>query len=285
MKNRRLLILLILLFAILVSCFFGKKKSPDQPAQMPTALEYTGDLYVAVNDNQPQFTQKELDAQPYEFYSDLDRLGRCGYAMACLSRELMPTEDRTGIGHIKPSGWQSAQYDFIDGKYLYNRSHLIGFQLAGENDNEKNLITGTRYFNATGMLAFENMVADYIKETGNRVLYRVTPEYDGNDLVAKGVRMEAWSVEDAGEGICFHVFVFNVQPGVQIDYKTGQSQVDEAYFSKDAQDYVLNTNSRRFHKPECTDSNSMKPENRQEVHTSRELLTAQGYKPCGSCKP
>lgn len=283
MKNKKLIMTVVAVLLLLaVSYFFSDR---EQPAPMPTSLEYAGELYVAVNDNQPGFTQNELDAEPYEFYSDLDELGRCGYAMACLSRELMPTEERTGISHIKPSGWQSVQYDFIDGKYLYNRSHLIGFQLAGENDNEKNLITGTRYFNATGMLAFENMVADYIKETGNRVLYRVTPEYAGNGLVATGVRMEALSVEDGGEGICFHVMVFNVQPGVKIDYATGESQVDEEYFSKDAQDYVLNTNSKRFHKPTCPDAGSMKPENRQEVHAARELLTAQGYKACGSCKP
>lgn len=263
----------------------------EQPSQRSTPAisaekpRFNGELYVPVNDNRPNFTEEELNAEPYEFYSELDSLGRCGYAMACLSMELMPTEERTAIGHIKPSGWQSVQYDFIDGKYLYNRSHLIGFQLAGENDNEKNLITGTRYFNATGMLIFENMVADYIKETGNRVLYRITPSYDGNDLVAKGVYMEALSVEDHGEGICSHVFVFNVQPGVVIDYATGESRVDEEYFSQDAQDYVLNTSSKRFHKPTCSDAGSMKPENRQEVHTSRELLTAQGYKACGSCKP
>lgn len=286
MKKQRFLFLVALALVVAAILFyFGDREDPAQPVPMPTVLEYTGQLYVAVNDNQPNFSQEDLNSQPFEFYSELDGLGRCGYAMACLSRELMPTEDRTGIGHIKPSGWQSAQYDFIDGKYLYNRSHLIGFQLAGENDNEKNLITGTRYFNATGMLAFENMVADYIKETDNRVLYRVTPVYDGNDLVAKGVTMEAFSVEDAGEGICFNVLVFNVQPGVSINYKTGESEVDEAYFNKDAQDYVLNTNSKRFHKPDCADAKSMKKENRQEVTTSRELLTAQGYKACGSCKP
>lgn len=283
MKNRKLLIwVALVLLALTVSYFYGDR---EQTAPMPTGVEYTGELYVPVNDNQPDFTKEDLQSEPHEYYSDLDELGRCGFAMACLSRELMPTEERTGISHVKPSGWQSVQYDFIDGKYLYNRSHLIGFQLAGENDNEKNLITGTRYFNATGMLAFENLVADYIKETGNRVLYRVTPEYDGNGLVATGVRMEARSVEDAGEGICFHVMVFNVQPGVIIDYATGESIVDEEYFSKDAQDYVLNTNSKRFHKPTCADANSMKPQNRQEVTTARELLTAQGYKPCGSCKP
>lgn len=276
------IIVLVLVVALIVS-FLDKDRS--QPVMMPDVADYSGELYAIVNDNQPDFTKDQLDAKPYEYYSDLDAMGRCGYAMACLHKDLMPTEDRTGISHIKPSGWQSVEYDFIDGKYLYNRSHLIGFQLAGENDNEKNLITGTRYFNATGMLAFENMVADYIKETGNRVLYRVTPEYDGSDLVAKAVRMEAWSVEDSGEGICFHVLVYNVQPGVVIDYATGESSVDETYFSKDAENFVLNTNSKRMHKPTCSDASTMKPENRQEVCTARELLIAQGYKPCGSCDP
>ena len=283
MKKQKLLITVAVVLAFLAAFYFQTDRSQPSPVAEPA--EYSGDLYIPVNDNQPYFTQEQLQADPYEFYSDLDALGRCGYAMACLSRELMPTEDRTGISHIKPSGWQSVQYDFIDGKYLYNRSHLIGFQLAGENDNEKNLITGTRYFNATGMLVFENMVADYIKETGNRVLYRVTPEYDGNGLVATAVRMEALSLEDNGEGICFHVKVFNVQPGVKINYVNGESSMDEEYFAKDARAYVLNTNSKRFHKPTCPDASSMKPTNRQEVTTARELLTAQGYKPCGSCKP
>ena len=283
MKQRKYLVILLAILIVAAVSFLANNRT-ELHSNVVTPV-YSGELYTAVNDNQPDFTEEDKNAKPFEFYSDLDDLGRCGYAMACLSKELMPTEDRTAIGHIKPSGWQSVQYDFIDGKYLYNRSHLIGFQLAGENDNEKNLITGTRYFNATGMLLFENMVADYIKETGNRVLYRVTPEYNGNDLVANAVRMEAWSVEDQGEGICFHVVVYNIQPGVIIDYANGSSTVDEEYFNKDAQDYVLNTNSKRFHKPDCSDANSMKAENRQQVHTSRELLVAQGYKPCGSCEP
>jgi DNA-entry nuclease len=283
MKWRKILPVLVVLFVALAVSFFNA--GDERSAPIKEMIDYNGDLYVTVNNNEPDFTDEELKSEPYEFYSDLDRLERCGYAMACLSKSLMPTEERTGIGHIKPSGWQSVQYDFVDGKYLYNRSHLIGFQLAGENDNEKNLITGTRYFNATGMLAFENMVADYIKETGNRVLYRVTPEYKDSDLVAYAVRMEAKSIEDNGEGICFHVLVYNVQPGVIINYKTGESKIDEAYFNKDAENFVLNTNSKRFHKPSCKDANSMKAENRQEVFTARELLTAQGYKPCGSCDP
>lgn len=285
-QQGKLIIAVVLLIAAAVAYFIPKNEKPaPTTVQAVENIQYTGELYVAVNDNQPNFTDDDKKSEPFEFYSDLDELGRCGYAMACLSPALMPTEDRTAIGHVKPSGWQSVQYDFVEGKYLYNRSHLVGFQLAGENDNEKNLITGTRYFNATGMLIFENMVADYLKETGNRVLYRITPLYEGSNLVAKGVYMEAWSIEDQGEGICFHVFVFNVQPGVLIDYATGESKVDEAYFNKDAEDFVLNTSSKRFHKPSCPDAAGMKPENRQEVHISREMLTAQGYKACGSCKP
>ena len=285
MKRKKWWLGAICILLICASALLSKKYPVSLPSGTDEIPSYSGQIYVVLNDNQPAFTDAEMDAAPYERYSPLDALGRCGYAEACLSKALMPTEDRTSISHVKPSGWQTYQYDFVDGKYLYNRSHLIGFQLAGENDNENNLITGTRFFNVSGMLPFENMVADYIKETDNRVLYRVTPVYNGNDLVAGGVRMEAFSVEDNGEGICFHVFVYNVQPGVVIDYATGHSSLDASYFEKDAQDFVLNTNSKKFHKPTCTDAAGMKAENRKEVTTSRELLVAQGYKACGSCKP
>ena len=190
--------------------------------QVPPFSEH---LYAVIGQNSPEFTNEDLVTECYEFYSELDYLGRCGYAMACLGRELMPTESRGEIGHIKPSGWVQAQYDFVEGKSLYNRSHLIGFQLAGENDNARNLITATRTCNAKGMLPFENMIADYIKETGNHVIYRVTPIYEGTNLVASGVQMEAMSVEDQGQGICFHVYVYNVEPGVVIDYATGESRL------------------------------------------------------------
>ena len=188
--------------------------------EVPAYSEYP---YAVINDNVPLFDQEDLTLSAYEFYSELDLLGRCSYTMACIGRELMPTEDRESISHIKPTGWVQARYDFVDGKSLYNRCHLIGFQLTGENANERNLITGTRYMNTEGMLPFENMVADYIKETGNHVLYRVTPIYQGSNLLASGVQMEAKSVEDDGEGICFHVYLYNVQPGVNIDYTTGES--------------------------------------------------------------
>lgn len=189
--------------------------------------EYSGQPYVIINDNEPYFDKDDLTTQTFEKYSSLDSLGRCGVAYANIGEETMPTEKRGNIGMIKPSGWQIKKYDFIDGKYLYNRCHLIGYQLSGENANEKNLITGTRYMNTEGMLPFENQVADYVQETGNHVLYRVTPVFEGNHLVADGVLMEAMSVEDRGLDIEFNVFVYNVQPHVKIDYQTGKSSLDE----------------------------------------------------------
>ena len=189
--------------------------------------EYSGQPYVIINDNEPYFDKDDLTTQAFEKYSSLDSLGRCGVAYANIGEETMPTEKRGNIGMIKPSGWQIKKYDFIDGKYLYNRCHLIGYQLSGENANEKNLITGTRYMNTEGMLPFENEVADYVKDTGNHVLYRVTPVFEGNHLVADGVLMEAMSVEDRGLDIEFNVFVYNVQPHVKIDYQTGKSSLDE----------------------------------------------------------
>ena len=189
--------------------------------------EYSGQPYVIINDNEPYFDKDDLTTQTFEKYSSLDSLGRCGVAYANIGEETMPTEKRGNIGMIKPSGWQIKKYDFIDGKYLYNRCHLIGYQLSGENANEKNLITGTRYMNTEGMLPFENEVADYVKDTGNHVLYRVTPVFEEDNLVADGVLMEAMSVEDRGLDIEFNVFVYNVQPHVKIDYQTGKSSLDE----------------------------------------------------------
>ena len=189
--------------------------------------EYSGEPYVVLNDNWPDFDVEDLTTEPFEYYSELDSLGRCGVAYANVCLEIMPTEERGSIGQVKPSGWQTVKYDFVDGKYLYNRCHLIGYQLAGENANRQNLITGTRYMNVVGMLPFENMVDNYVEDTGNHVLYRVTPIFEGTNLVASGVRMEAFSVEDEGEGICFNVFVYNVQPGVVIDYATGESRAAE----------------------------------------------------------
>ena len=199
----------------------------DSPAEAESLEEippWSGEAYVAVNGNIPFFVEEEYTTESYEFYSELDELGRCGMTMACIGTDIMPTEERGNIGSVKPSGWQSVKYDCVDGKYLYNRCHLIGFQLCGENANKQNLITGTRYLNIEGMLPFEDMVADYVKETENHVLYRVTPIFNGDDLVAEGVLLEGWSVEDNGEDICFCVYAYNAQPGIIIDYATGDSR-------------------------------------------------------------
>ena len=188
---------------------------------------FNGEPYIVLNDNVPFFTLTEFDtSESFEFYSELDSLGRCGAAVSNVGYDLMPTEDRGSIGMIKPSGWQTIRYDgIVDGGYLYNRCHLIGFQLTGENANSCNLITGTRYLNTVGMLDFENMVADYVVETNHHVMYRVTPIFDGDDPLASGVLMEAISVEDNGKGVCFNVYCYNVQPGISIDYSTGDSRV------------------------------------------------------------
>ena len=252
---------------------------------LSTIPEYSGEAYVAINGNEPDFEEKDLTTESYEFYSELDHLGRCGVTVACLGQDLMPTEDRESISHVKPSGWVQGQYDFVDGKSLYNRCHLIGFQLAGENANEKNLITGTRYMNTIGMLPFENMVADYIKETDNHVMYRVTPIYDGDNLVASGVQMEGYSVEDEGDGIYFNVYVYNVQPGVEIDYATGENQAAAMEETGEVQDFVLNISSKKFHLPDCSGLSQTKKENQQEYQGSREILLTQGYEACKSCNP
>lgn len=274
---------------------------------------YTGKPYAVINDNVPFFTEEDISAESFETYSDLDDLGRCGPAFANIGTDLMPTEKRGNIGQVKPSGWQTVKYDFVDGKYLYNRCHLIGFQLTAENANEKNLITGTRYMNVEGMLPFENMTADYIKETKNHVLYRVTPVFTDQNLVASGVLMEARSVEDDGEGILFNVFVYNVQPGVAINYENGESRLSDSETeqkkaaepgaaeavsldteelegdngSENAKEntYILNTNSHKFHQPSCSGVAKMKEENKQSYTGSRDELISQGYSPCGICKP
>ncbi|MDO4291854.1 MAG: DNA/RNA non-specific endonuclease [Eubacteriales bacterium] len=188
---------------------------------------YSGSPFVELNQNQPSFSEEDRAQGSFERYSSLDSLGRCGMAFANVGTELMPTQERGSIGQIKPSGWQTVKYDIVDGKYLYNRCHLIGYQLTAENDNEENLITGTRYLNVQGMLPFENLVADYVRETKNHVLYRVTPVYRGDELVARGVQMEGYSVEDQGAGICYNVFVYNVQPGIWIDYANGDSGLEQ----------------------------------------------------------
>ena len=259
---------------------------------------FSGEPYVAINNNIPDFTDADLTTSSFEEYSSLDSLGRCGVAYACIGTDLMPTEDRGSIGQVKPSGWHTVKYDCVDGKYLYNRCHLIGYQLTAENANENNLITGTRYLNVEGMLPFENMVADYIKETGNHVLYRVTPIFEGNNLVASGVHMEAKSVEDNGEDILFNVYCYNAQPGVGIDYATGESWLDTGSGAESPNStsqsssvesgevtYILNTNSHKFHDPSCSSVDQMNDSNKEEFTGTRDEVIAMGYEPCGRCNP
>lgn len=252
--------------------------------------EYDDSPYIKIDDNIPDFTdeQKSL-TKSYEEYGKLDSLGRCTYAISCIGKDLMPTEERGAIGSVKPTGWQIAKYDFIDGKYLYNRCHLIGYQLTGENANECNLITGTRYLNIDGMLPFENDIADYIDITNNHVLYEVTPIYKGDNLVASGVHMQAYSVEDKGDGICFNIYCYNVQPGVDIDYATGNNKIsgDSSTFSSTTQSYtqtfIVNTNTKKFHKSECDSAKKMSSSNKKTYKGSRESLISNGYSPCQKC--
>ena len=279
---------------------------------------YSGTPYTEVNGNQPYFTEEELTTQSFETYSELDSLGRCGVAYANVGQDLMPTEPRGEIGAVKPSGWHLVKYDNVDGKYLYNRCHLIAYMLAAENANPQNLITGTRYLNVQGMLPFETKVCDYVKNTGNHVLYRVTPIFDGDNLLADGVLMEAYSVEDAGEGICFCVFAYNVQPGIGIDYATGDNWAESSgtYQSTAASvavetpapqpetdttvqtspelsapqesqgiTYVLNTNTKKFHYPTCSSVDDMKEKNKQIYTGSRDEVINMGYVPCKRCNP
>lgn len=261
---------------------------------------YSGEPYVEVNDNQPEFTEEELTTVSYEDYSELDELGRCQSAEACIGQDLMPTEARESISSVKPTGWRNKSYDNVDGGYVYNRCHLIGFQLTGENANEENLITGTRYMNVEGMLPFEDEVAAYIEETDNHVMYRVTPVFEGDDLVASGVQMQAESVEDDGVGISFNVYVYNVQPYVVIDYKTGENWEGDEIAEPEGkwadgteadpsdtkeQMYILNKNTKKFHKPECSGAKKIKAKNKGEYTGSRQTLIDEGYEPCGNCNP
>lgn len=257
-------------------------ESSDIPA-------YAGNSFVILDGNKPSFSKKDRErTDAFETYSNLDKLGRCGVAYANICKELMPTEERGAIGMVKPTGWHTVKYDNVEGKYLYNRCHLIGYQLAGENANEKNLITGTRYLNVTGMLKFEDRVADYVKATDHHVLYRVTPVFEGDNLVATGLEMEAYSVEDCGKGVSFHVFVYNIQPGITIDYATGESWTDDSKTEEntEAEDgYVLNTNTHKFHKENCESVRDIAGSNKEVYTGNREDLINMGYEPCKRCKP
>ena len=285
--GRRLAALLSVLAIVLVALCGCQALLPQgQDPSLGEIPAYDGQPYVTIADNQPAFTLDDFTTQSFERYSPLDRLGRCGTAYANIGLETMPTQDRESISQVEPTGWVNQRYEFVDGEYLYNRCHLIGFQLTGENANERNLITGTRYLNVEGMLPFENLVADYVSETGNHVLYRVTPVFQGDNLLASGVQMEAISVEDEGEGVCFNVYIYNVQPGVSIDYATGENEADlDALSQGETGRYVLNTNSRRFHLPSCPSVADIRQDNCQDYEGSRELLLAQGYQPCGNCHP
>lgn len=295
MKSGRLLsiILAILLVSTLLSsCFLLPKQQSFDLSNIPN---YSGEAYVAINDNKPSFSENEITTTAYEKYSELDFWGRCGVAIASCGKELMPAtnEERESISSVTPSGWIQAEYDFISGRYLYNRCHLIGWQLTAENANEKNLIAGTRYLNIEGMLPFENMVADYIKETGNHVMYRVTPIYNGNDLLPCGVQMEGYSVEDKGEGISFNVYCYNVQPGVTIDYASGRScRAGESLPSvpndTDPSEeyngiYILNTSSKKIHRSDCANAANISTENKEEFDGDLLVLFDEGYTYCGVC--
>lgn len=373
MKKRRKITLCMTIIIIFVCSLAATTVSAVQKTKitLDNIPAYTDSPYVEINDNKPQFTKSQFTKSCFEKYSDLDELGRCGVAFANVGTETMPTEERDSIGMIKPSGWHTVKYDCVDGKYLYNRCHLIGYQLTAENANEKNLITGTRYLNVEGMLPFENKVADYIEETDNHVLYRVTPVFEGKNLVASGVQIEAYSVEDKGKGICFNVYCYNVQPGVIIDYSDGNSRLADdkkavsislnytkyslnineskiltATISPDTAEteiiwtssddkiatvnkngkvtansagtvsitaetsnglkaqciitvresktapsvsqsctFVVNTNTKKIHKPSCSSVKDIKDKNRMDTNLSYEELITAGYSPCKKCHP
>ena len=308
-KPSRRVQLLFAVLALIAAAIAAYQAHRAEQARVPVSLDeippYSGEAYIETNDNVPFFTADELTTDTFETYSELDSLGRCGVAYANICMELMPTEPRGKIGSIKPSGWHTIRYNgLVEGNYLYNRCHLIGYQLAGENANPKNLITGTRYLNTIGMLPFENQVNDYVDETDNHVLYRVTPVFEGDNLVASGVLMEAYSVEDAG-GLAFCVYCYNVQPGITIDYATGDSWLtdgsaaaaapeespdalpDEAAEASapaadatdGAQTVYISESGTKYHREDC----------RYVKDGSRELTEAEaeaeGYSACGTCKP
>ncbi len=299
--------LLFVLGLLLAGCTKPERQTTPTAVAGSALPEYAGEPSVAINGNVPSFTEADLTTTSFEHYSDLDALGRCGTAYACIGRDLMPTEERESISEVHPTGWHAVKYAGIDRDYLYNRCHLIAYSLTGENANEKNLITGTRYMNKEGMNPYEIRVADYIDRTGNHVLYRVTPVFEGENLIASGVEMEAQSVED--DGISFHVYCFNVQPGITIDYVTGDSagpaytgesdvgttndgvtnagktsQTDTLTFPEGTT-YILNTNTLKFHRPDCESVYEMSDRNRQPTDKSREELIEEGYDPCHSCRP
>ncbi len=310
---------LIIAFELLICAVFSLNLSAIQVEAAESAASFAGSASVAINNNVPEFTADEITTVSYESYGNFDFLGRCTAAIACVGKDIMPTEERGSIGSVKPTGWNQNKYPGIvnsEPPYLYNRCHLIGYQLTGENANEKNLITGTRYFNIEGMLPYENRVAGYVESTGNHVMYRVTPIFSGNNLLCDGVKMEAYSVEDGGSGVSFNVFCYNVQPGVLINYADGSNQLDEGFVitsneieqeitkSSPAQaettveaqieqagppsqsaSYIANKNTKKFHYPSCSSVSDMKEKNKLYYEGSRDDLINQGYVPCKRCNP
>ena len=376
MKNKNVFLCLLMALSLVcnLSMLSASATSQNDKITLNNLPAYSGEAYVELNDNVPSFSKNDMTTKAFEKYSELDDLGRCGAAYANVCRETMPTEERGNIGMIKPSGWHTVKYDNVDGKYLYNRCHLIGYQLTAEIANEKNLITGTRYLNIEGMLPFENMVADYIDETNNHVLYRVTPIFKDDNLLASGVQMEAYSVEDKGKGVSFNVYCYNVQPGIEINYSDGTSRLADGtiasitlnyskyaltvgqsktlaastspesaaknvtWYSSNSKvatvnkngkvtavkagtatitaktanglkatckvtvkaksdttvanntssgniTYVLNTNTKKFHFPNCSSVKDMKDKNKKEVSCSRDEVIDMGYVPCKRCEP
>ncbi len=267
--------------------YSSAEANPEYKLDISVIPAYTGSPFVVLNQNMPVFDTADFSYKYLERYSYLDGIGRCGAAYAICSPQLMPKGERGDISFIYPTGWEQNYYPFIDGEFIYNRCHLLGWQLTGEDANGKNLITGTRYMNVEGMLPFENMIADYIKETGNRVAYRVTPIFAGSNLVCNGVQMEAFSIEDNGESICFNVFCYNVQPGITIDYFTG----DNWESTKDVSDtgteiighYVLNTRSRKIHRTDCVGVKDIAQHNRRDYTGYIGDLIEQGYEICSMC--
>ena len=299
MKRITAFILIISLLCVGATTYAEASTSDAVPVSTLSAIPlYDGTDYVVLQNNQPDFYVWQISATPYVLFSRLDALGRTGAAMACLGPETLPTQARGSMGNTYPSGWQTTQYDNLgEDRYLYNRSHVIAFMLCGDNATPENLFTGTRYLNTGSMVIFESQVADYISRTKNHVIYRCTPIYAGEDLVATGVQMEAYSVEDRG-ALCFNVFAFNIQPGIKIDYATGESVKEGEAASEKTADrsapqateapkvtYILNTNTKKFHYPSCSSVKDIKDNHRKNFYGTREKAVAAGYAPCGRCHP
>ncbi|MBR3934296.1 MAG: DNA/RNA non-specific endonuclease [Clostridia bacterium] len=284
MKTQKLFLLFLVVCLLFTAGCTTQTRITYDLSNIP---EFDGYAYVELNNNIPSISTDDFKGKSFEKYAPLDHLGRCGTAYACIGKDTMPADERGSIGQVKPTGWQTAKYEFVDGKYLYNRCHLIGYQLTGENANEKNLITGTRYLNTEGMLPFENKVAEYVKETGNHVLYRVTPIFESNNLVANGVVIEAISAEDGGKGISFNIYCYNAQPRVIIDYATGENYEEFKELATapkgNEKEYVINKSSKKFHLSTCSGADNIKKENKETTKTTRSELIDNGYSPCKSC--